>query len=325
MIQNNSLPQPLTKVLLAPLAGISSLDYRLLNRRFGCKFACLEMISARSLSYQSKKTLEMMKTNQEDRPLGLQLLGENPKYILKALEYLDEYPFDILDFNAACPIKKVTNHGKGAALLKEPKKLSSLLKLMVKNSSKPVTLKMRLGWDSPKDAVETAQMAEDSGISALCVHGRTRFQKYQLPLDYESIKKIKKSISIPLIASGEIWGGQTAKKMFEETGCDAITVARGSLGNPWIFKEIESFLDRGDIIARPKIEEISQAIKTHMDLMIEHQGEKNAIIKFRKFFIWYTKGLRNIKPLRAEASLARKRQDIIYLNEKLIAQAADSS
>mgnify|MGYP001332039428 CR=1 FL=1 len=314
-----TLTLPTSKILLAPLAGISSLAFRTINRQAGCKFAFLEMISARSLSYSSKKTIEMMQTNSSDRPLGVQLLGSDPKYILPSLEKLREYPYDLLDFNAACPQKKVTSNGKGAALLKEPKRLRDLLKILVKESPLPVTVKIRIGWDSGKNAVDIAKHAEDAGISALCIHGRTRMQGYRRPLDYNAIREVKKSLKIPVIASGEIWDWQLAKKMFDETGCDAITVARGSLGNPWIFKEIEEFLNEGVMPLRPSMEELGKTMKEHLNLDIEARGERTATIEFRKFFIWYSRGMRNIKPLRGLVGFVKTQSQMVKLIEKLIA------
>ncbi|MBU1853152.1 MAG: tRNA-dihydrouridine synthase family protein, partial [Candidatus Omnitrophica bacterium] len=230
------------KIFLSPMAGISSFPFRMLNRKFGCRFCFVEMINCRSLSYSSRKTLEMMRTSKEDKPLGVQILGSDKEYILRSLEKLQDYKMDMLDFNAACPHKKITKRGEGAALLKTPRVLSKLLKLIVANSNCPVTAKIRIGWNSFSYAKDIALYAQDAGISALFVHGRTREQGYSGKVDYETIRMLKKSLDIPLIASGDIFNAALAKKMLDETGCDAITVARGALGNPWIFREIEEFL-----------------------------------------------------------------------------------
>ena len=264
----------------------------------GFELTYLEMISARSLSHLSRKTREKLITGPDEAPLGIQLLAKDPQYILKGLERLKDYKFEILDLNAACPQKKITNKGKGAALLKEPKKLNSLLEFLIKNTTKPITLKMRLGWDSSKDSLTIAKGAADVGVSAICVHGRTRNQGYRDGIDYKAIAKIKKTLKIPIIGSGDILNARLAKKMFEETGVDAITVARGALGNPWIFKEISEFLKKGRIITRPKISEITRMMKQHLNLTIKFFGEKTGVIRFRKFYIWYTRGFAKIKPLR---------------------------
>lgn len=311
---NNSFKFP--RVILASLSGISSLPFRRLNREAGCKFAFLEMISARSLSYSSKRTLEMMQSNSGDSPLGLQLLGEQSCYILKALEKLKDYKYDVLDFNAACPQKKITGHGKGAALLKNPKKLQNLLKEIVKEVTVPVTVKLRLGWDNEKQAVDIAKHTQDAGISAVCIHGRTKTQGYRGSVNYSAIKKVKASLSIPVIASGDIWSAQLAKKMFDETNCDAITVARGALGNPWIFNEIDEFLNTGKILPRPVIKEVVQTMKHHLGLCTDFYGEKIGTMKFRKFFIWYTRGFLKTKPLRLSVAGIKTKLQMLNLIDK---------
>lgn len=313
---NNSFKFP--RVILASLSGISSLPFRRLNREAGCKFAFLEMISARSLSYSSKRTLEMMQSNSGDSPLGLQLLGEQSCYILKALEKLKDYKYDVLDFNAACPQKKITGHGKGAALLKNPKKLQELLKGIVKVATVPVTVKLRLGWDNEKHAVDIAKHTQDAGISAVCIHGRTKTQGYRGSVNYSAIRKVKASLNIPVIASGDIWSAQLAKKMFDETNCDAITVARGVLGNPWIFNEIEEFLNTGKILPRPTLKEVSQTMRYHLGLCVDFYGEKIGTMKFRKFFIWYTSGFLKTKPLRLSVAGIKTKLQMLNLIGKFI-------
>jgi len=289
-----------TPMILAPMAGISSYPYRTINRKMGAELAYLEMISARALSYLSRGTRERLRTDPDEGPLGIQLLAKDPYYILKGLDRLKDYKFDILDFNAACPQKKITNNGKGAYLLQEPEKLNSLLKCLIENTSKPVTLKMRLGWDSSEDTLRIAKGAADTGVSAICVHGRTRNQGYRDGVDYKAIARVKKALKIPVIGSGDIFDAELAKKMFDQTGVDAITVARGALGNPWIFREINELLKKGRIIPKPKTSEITRMMKQHLDLTIKFFGEKTGIIRFRKFYIWYTRGFTKIKPLRTQ-------------------------
>jgi len=300
-----------TPLILAPMAGISSYPYRVINRQMGFELTYLEMISARSLSHLSRKTREKLLTGPDDGPLGIQLLAKDPQYILEGLERIKDYKFEILDFNAACPQKKITNNDKGAALLKDPKKLNSLLKCLIENSSKPVTLKMRLGWDSSKDSLTIAKGAADAGVSAICVHGRTREQGYRDGIDYKAIAKIKKTLKIPIIGSGDILDAKLAKKMFDQTGVDAVTVARGALGNPWIFKEISEFLKTGQLTLRPKISELTQIMAQHLELIINLFGEKAGVIRFRKFYIWYTKGFAKIKPLRTQISQIKTRNGML--------------
>lgn len=300
-------------VILAPMAGITSLPYRMLNRQFGCNFTFLEMINVRSLCYWTKKTRELLTSQSEDRPLGIQLLGSDSDYVLKGLEKIDMSAFDVLDFNAACPQKKVTNRGEGASLLRDPKKMCQLLGLLIKNSPLPVTLKMRLGWNNSLSAVDIALAAQDAGVKAVFVHGRTAFQQYSGTVDYDAIRKIKKALAIKVVGSGNIFNGQLAKKMFDETGCDGITVARGALGNPWIFNEIKRTLkNEGDVI-RPSLAEVSQTAKDHFTRFIEYYGEERGIRRFSKFFIWYTNGFSNVKYLRAKAQKTRTKNGMLDL------------
>lgn len=303
-----------SSLILSPMAGVSDLPFRLINRKFGCELAFNEMINARSLSYKSKKTKFMLSTNSQDRPLGIQLLGCEPDFIQRALDILKEYEFDLLDFNAACPAKKVTRRGEGAALLKDPKKLNKLLKILVKNSKTPVTAKIRLGWDKNSiNAKEAALYAQDAGISGLFIHGRTKQQDYSGKVDYKTIKTVKDALEIPVIASGDLFSAQLAKKMFDETSCDGIAIARGALGNPWIFKEIQEFIANGKIIPRPETGEIIRILLLHLDLCIDFYGEKIGVVIFRKFISWYTKGFRKIRPLREKISRTKTKKEILAL------------
>jgi len=315
-------------VILAAMAGISSYPYRTINRSMGVELAYLEMISARALSYLSRGTRERLRTGPaesvEAKPqphneglLGIQLLAKDPYYILKGLERLKDYKFDILDFNAACPQKKITGKGKGAYLLNEPKKLNSLLKCLIKNISKPITLKMRLGWDSPKWALRIAKGAADTGVSAICIHGRTQNQGYRDGIDYKTMAKVKKALKIPIIGSGDILSAELAKKMFDEAGVDMINLARGALGNPWIFREIKELMKRGRKIPRPKVGEITAQMGKHLDLNLKFFGEKTGIIRFRKFYIWYTRGLTKVKPLRTQIALIKTKIQMLKLIKSL--------
>ena len=297
-----------TNLMLAPMAGITDLPFRLLNRRFGCEMAFVEMINCRSISHKSKRTKAMLSSNRKDKPLGIQLLGLEPKFILKAMDALKPYDFDLLDFNAACPAKKVIRRGEGASLLKEPKKLSELLKLLVKHSKAPVTVKIRTGWDKDSArAEEIALYAQDAGISGLFIHGRTKSQEYSGQVDYESIRKVKKALSIPVIASGDCFSPQLIKKMFKETGSDAVAIARGALGNPWIFTP-----------KSPEKTEIIKVMVEHLNATCDFYGEKAGVVIFRKFFAWYTKGFRNIRPLREKCSRVKAKQEFVKVIEECV-------
>ncbi len=307
-----------SNLILAPMAGITDLPFRMLCREFGAELAFVEMINCRSVSYKSRKTKNMLSTAPGDKPLGLQILGSEEQYILRSLEVLKKYKFDLLDFNAACPAKKVVRRGEGSSLMQDTKKFTRILKLIVKNSWLPVTVKIRSGWDKGSvNAREIALIAQDCGVNALFLHGRTRTQAYSGGVDYDVIKQVKKAIEIPLIASGDIFSGLLARKMFDETGCDGLAVARGSLGNPWIFREIKEYPKNGRIIGRPEEKEIVRVIRQHMNACLDFYGERNGVVIFRKFFIWYTKGMRKVRRLREETSRAKTRLEV----EKIIQQA----
>ena len=308
-----------SNLILAPMAGITDLPFRMLCRKFGAELAFVEMINCRSISHKSRKTRHMLSTLPEDKPLGIQILGCEDKYILKALEVLKNYKFDIMDFNAACPAKKVVRRGEGAALLKEPKKLNKILKLVVKHSKIPVTVKIRLGWDKDSiNAREVALYAQDAGVSGIFIHGRTKTQEYSGNVDYAVIAKVKKALTIPVIASGDVFSGELAKKMLRETNCDGLVIARGSFGNPWIFKEIKEFLKTGKVLPKPPRAKVIKIMLEHLDASVDFYGERNGVILFRKFFAWYTKYISNIRPLREKSSRVKTRLEMAAMINLLL-------
>jgi len=305
-----------SNLILAPMAGVSDLPFRLLNRKFGAELAFVEMINCRSISHKSKRTQSMLSSTPQDRPLGLQLLGCEDKYILKALDVLKKYKFELIDFNAACPAKKVVRRQEGAGLLKDPKKLKKILKLVVENSEVPVTVKIRAGWDKDNvNAKEVALYAQDAGVNGLFIHGRTKTQGYSGSVDYNVIREVKKALRIPVIASGDILSAQLAKKMFDETGCDGLAIARGALGNPWIFKEIKEYLNTGKIVPKPGEAKIVKIMLEHLNASIAFYGERNGVIIYRKFFGWYTKGFRRVRPLREKSSRAKNKEEMTAIIE----------
>ncbi|GBE41792.1 MAG TPA: tRNA dihydrouridine synthase DusB [Nitrospirae bacterium] len=297
-IGNLKLDSPL---ILAPMAGISDLPYRIINRSMGCGFAFTEMLSSTALSYRSKGTMEKLTRHEKDRPLAIQIVGANLDIIKQAMEVLSEYPHDTIDLNAACPVTKVAGTGKGAGLLKEPLKMKKLLKMIVKNTNVPVTVKIRSGWDEASvNAVDVALHAEDSGVSAVIIHGRTRVQRYKGTVDYNIIREVKEAISIPVIASGDALRPDLIKKLFDETGCNGVAIARGALGNPWIFHQTIEYLKNGTEPSPPDIQERIRVMTEHLALMVECNGGKLGVLQFRKFFGWYTKGL-PVKELKVRA------------------------
>ncbi|MFA5039075.1 MAG: tRNA dihydrouridine synthase DusB [Candidatus Omnitrophota bacterium] len=303
-----------SNVLLAPLAGITDSSFRLLCRQFGASFTFVEMINARAISHKNKKTRKMLETDPLDKPIGIQLLGAELPYLLKAMDILSSYPFDLLDFNAACPVRKVCRRNEGAALLKDLPRFSHILKGMVRHAKKPVTVKIRSGWDAEsRNAADAALAAQDAGVKAVFIHGRDRQQFYKGTVDYSVIARVKKSVQIPVVASGDIWSPLAARKMLDETGCDGVLVARGCLGNPWIFRQIEDYFRRGTLGAQPDLEEILSVMQQHLELMIAEHGEKNAVALMRKFIGWYLKGKRFVRTVRQRVNTIRSRQEFLEL------------
>jgi tRNA-dihydrouridine synthase B len=300
------------------MAGITDLPFRLLSRRFGCELAFTEMISARALTYRNSNTMKMLAQHPVDRPLGIQLLGNDSAVMVRALDILRAYGFDILDFNAACPVGKVTKRGEGAALMKEPHKIFEILKTLVRHSGKPVTVKIRSGWDeSSLNARDAALYAQDAGVRAVFVHGRTQAQGYSGTVDYGEIEKVKKALSIPVIASGDAFSGELIKKLFDETGCDAVAIARGALGNPWIFRQAAQYLRDGTLPPRPPVDELADTMLAHLNLSVEADGDETGTTKFRKFFAWYVRGLHETRNVRAEAFRISSRSEMESLITRL--------
>lgn len=306
-----------SKAILSPMTGITDLPYRIINREFGCEFAFTEMINIKGLLYNSKKTLKMIQTEANDSPLGIQILANDEKILQPALEKLQDFPFDVLDFNAACPTKKIVQSGSGAALLKDAKKLQRMLEIIIKHSDKPVTVKIRTGWDTAtRNALEIAKRAQDAGVKAVFIHGRTRHQHYIGSVDYGTIREIKNSLDIPVIGSGNIFSPQLAKKMIDETGCDAVLVARGSFGNPWIFSTIENYLKNKTLRPCPGQYDIATVMRKHLDMIIDFYGEFHGACVYRKIFVFYTKYFINSKPLRKKVFFMTKKTQIMELIEK---------
>lgn len=304
-------------LILSPMAGISDLPYRLIHRSLGCKFAFTEMLSITALAYKNIATMQRLSSDEDDRPLGVQIVGRDPEILKRALDTLSEYNFDTIDFNAACPVKKVASKGKGAGLLREPEKFQELLKLIVRNTDRPVTAKIRSGWDDTSvNAVEIAKRAQDAGVKGLFIHGRTKMQGYSGTVDYKIIREVKGALEVPVIASGDALTSVLIKRMFDETGCDAVAAARGALGNPWIFRETEAYLKSGVLPARPGVDEIAQTMKDHFNLIIRDAGEKAGIIRFRKFFAWYTKGL-PVRKLKVRAFRAGTPEEMLQLIDEI--------
>jgi len=296
------------------MAGITDLPYRMVCRRLGCELAFIEMISAKAVVYENKKTRKMIAALPGDRPLGIQLLGTEEEFVLRALDIVQKNEYDVIDFNAACPVSKVASKGEGAGMMKEPIKLGRMLKAIVDHTDIPVTVKIRAGWnESSVNAREVALYAQDAGIKGLFIHGRTRQQGYSGRVDYSIIREVKEALAIPVLGSGDVFSPLHVKKMFEETGCDGVAVARGALGNPWIFRETAGFLDSGVIPPRPDIQEVADIMADHLRGIAAYHGPETAPVVFRKFFAWYTKGFREVKPLKERAFRAKTADEMLEL------------
>jgi len=286
------LPLP---VVLAPLSGITDLPFRIVARKFGCSLTFLEMINAKAFVYGSKKSLKRTTLDPTDRPIAAQLLGNDPILIEEAALRLEKEGISFLDLNAACPVKKVVVKGMGAALLKNTSLLKKILCRLINKLKIPVTLKIRSGWDEENlNAPYIAQMGQDLGLTAIFLHGRHEKQKYAGKVSYEIIRKTKETLRIPLLASGDIWSGELAKKMFDATGCDGITVARGAIGNPWIFQEIAWGLGKRKNFQPPSLVKRKKVLLEHCKLAAEFYGEERAMCKMRKLARRYLKGIPQI-------------------------------
>ncbi|SDM39744.1 tRNA-U20-dihydrouridine synthase [Romboutsia lituseburensis DSM 797] len=305
------------KVFLSPMAGVTDLPFRLICKEQNCGMLYTEMINAKALCYDDENTKKMLKIEEAEHPVAVQIFGSDPDFMGRAAEIMNEYPNEILDINMGCPAPKVIKNGDGSALMKNPKLAEEVLKAVVKNSKKPVTLKIRKGWDDNSiNAVEIAKIAEASGISALAIHGRTREQYYSGKADWNIIAEIKNNIGIPVIGNGDVFSVEDARNMLDKTNCDAIMIGRGAQGNPWIFKRINHYMQTGEILPEPALEEkINTAIK-HLDLAVKEHGEYIAVREMRKHIAWYLKGLRNSARIRDEINKIESHQEVVNrLNE----------
>ncbi len=310
--------------MLAPLSGVSDLPFRLIAREFGCPLAFTEMINARALAMRNSQTLSLLQSSAPDSPLGVQLLGHEPDAFLQALDVLASHPHDVLDVNAACPVHKVVRKGEGAALMRTPETLERIVAVLVRRSLVPVTVKIRAGWDRLSvNAPEIARRVEAAGASALCIHGRTRDQAYRGSADASVIKAVKEAVSIPVFASGDLFSPQAALGVMEETGCDGAMIARGALGNPWIFRDLAGLSETSDSAASreprvsPDLAEVQSVMEKHLNLSVWRHGPEVGVIAFRKCFIWYTKGLRNARAMRTRAVQASCLEEMKALIDEL--------
>jgi nifR3 family TIM-barrel protein len=279
-------------IILGPMAGVSDLPFRVLCSEMGAGLVCMEMVSAKAIIYKNRNTNMLLEIHENEHPVSLQLFGSEPEIMQQAVEMIKDRPYDILDVNMGCPVPKVVSNGEGSALMKDPALIEKIVAALVQVSDRPVTVKIRKGFtENSVNAVECALAAEAGGAAAVAVHGRTREQFYSGTADWDIIRRVKEAVKIPVIGNGDVVDGESAKWMFEETGCDGVMVARAAQGNPFIFREIKSFFENGQVCAPPTRQEIYETVIRHADMQLKYKGEYIGIREMRKHVSWYTYGM----------------------------------
>lgn len=286
-------------LILAPMAGVTDLPFRLLCKEQGAGLLCMEMVSAKAILYKNKNTEELLTIDPRENPVSLQLFGSDPDIISEIAKQMEDRPFDILDINMGCPVPKVVNNGDGSALMKNPKLAGEIIEKTVRAIKKPVTVKIRKGFDEDHvNAVEMAHIAEESGAAAVAVHGRTREQFYSGKADWDIIRQVKERVSIPVIGNGDLLTAEDVIAMEKQTGCDGFMIARGAEGNPWIFRQILHYFETGEQLPKPDFSEMTEMLLRHAKMQLEFKGEYTGIREIRKHAAWYTAGYRNSSKLR---------------------------
>ena len=315
-IGNVTLDNP---VILAPMAGVSDLPFRLLCREQGAGMVCTEMISAKAIYYKNKNTESLMAIHEDERPVSLQLFGSEPDILAAMAKRIEDRPFDVLDLNMGCPVPKVVNNGEGSALLKKPGLVREIVSAVVSAVDKPVTVKIRRGFDEESvNAVEIARIIEDCGAAAIAVHGRTREQYYSGKADWDSIRRVKKAVSIPVIGNGDVDSPEAARAMFEQTGCDGIMVGRAARGNPWLFHRILHYLETGEMVEKPSMDEVKDMILRHARMQVEEKGAYTGIREMRKHVAWYTAGFPYSAKLRGRVNELENLEELEELLQGLL-------
>ena len=306
--------------VLAPMAGVSDRAYRELCVRFGAAYCVSEMVSSKALSFNSKKSEELMEISDLERPCGIQIFGDDPKCMADAAKHALENKPDIIDINMGCPAPKISSNGSGSGLMKNPRLCGEIVKAVTAVTDIPVTVKIRKGWDDDSvNAVEVAKICESAGAAAITVHGRTRQQYYKPPVDYDIIRAVRESVSVPVIANGDIDSAERAKEVMDITGCDLVMIGRATLGNPWIFSQINAYLENPNVkIHTPDLEERLGVMIEHIGKMVEYKGEHMAMLQARKLVVGYFKGVKGAAALRNEAGKIKTLDDLYELRQKAL-------
>lgn len=306
--------------VLAPMAGVSDRAYRELCVRFGAAYCVSEMVSSKALSFNSKKSEELMEISDLERPCGIQIFGDDPKCMADAAKHALENKPDIIDINMGCPAPKISSNGSGSALMKNPQLCGEIVKAVTAVTDTPVTVKIRKGWDDDSvNAVEVAKICESAGAAAITVHGRTRQQYYKPPVDYGIIRAVRESVSVPVIANGDIDSAEKAKEVMDITNCDLVMIGRATLGNPWIFSQINAYLENPNVkIHTPDLEERLGVMIEHIGKMVEYKGEHMAMLQARKLVVGYFKGIKGAAALRNEAGKIKTLDDLYELRQKAL-------
>ena len=300
--------------VLAPMAGVTDLPFRKLCKEQGAGLICMEMVSAKAISFHNKNTEALMEIDPGENPVSMQLFGSEPELMARVAAEIEERPFDILDINMGCPVPKVVNNGEGSALLKNPELIVKIVKSVSSAIKKPLTVKVRIGFENePVDIVEIAKRVEDAGAAAIAVHGRTRQQYYSGTADWDTIRRVKEAVSIPVIGNGDVDSPEKAEALIKETGCDGVMVGRAVRGNPWLFRELNHYFETGEKLPRPSVEEVREMILRHARMQIDLKGEFTGIREMRKHVAWYTAGMRHSAALRRETNLVNSYEELEQL------------